>query len=102
VWSAHEHEWVNAMSRDGTVPGLEERRQYLAAHEEIIVAIADGDPGRAAAVAAAHLRNSERPLIAERDVAVNASLLQSPFAAPVANRSRASVRTDAAGTTRES
>jgi GntR family transcriptional repressor for pyruvate dehydrogenase complex len=86
VWSAHEHEWVDQLERDGRIPSLEARQQYLADHERIIAAIADGDPAAAAAVAAAPLRNSERPLLAERDAAVNASLLQSPWSAPALNR----------------
>jgi DNA-binding FadR family transcriptional regulator len=79
VWSAHEHDWVSARTREGSGPTVAERAEYFAPHEEIVEAIAAGDADRAAAIAAAHLRNSERPLIAQTDASVNASLLQSPW-----------------------
>jgi GntR family transcriptional repressor for pyruvate dehydrogenase complex len=92
VWSAHEHEIVNAMTLDGTIPTLEEREQFVTVHEQIIAAIADGDSTRAAAVAAAHLRNAERPLIDRGDTTINASLLQSPRTPAVESRSRKPMR----------
>jgi DNA-binding FadR family transcriptional regulator len=87
VWSAHEHEIVSEMTLDGTSPTLREREEFLKAHEQIIAAIADGDPVRAAAVAAAHLRSAERPLISRGDASINASLLQSPRTPAVESRS---------------
>jgi DNA-binding FadR family transcriptional regulator len=78
VWSAHEHDMVSAMSREGAAPTRAEREEYLVVHEQIVGAIADGDPVHAASVAAAHLRMAERPLIARGDTTINASLLQSP------------------------
>jgi DNA-binding GntR family transcriptional regulator len=79
VWTAHEHEWVSAMSRDGREPTNAERAGFAAMHEQIIVAIADGDVERAGRLAAEHIRRSETPLIAPHDARVDAALVQSPF-----------------------
>jgi DNA-binding FadR family transcriptional regulator len=82
VWTAHEHEWVSAMSRDGREPSNAERIGFATMHEQIIVAIADGDVERAGRLAAEHVRRSETPLIAPHDARVDASLVQSPFGDP--------------------
>lgn len=92
VWSAHEYEIVSEMALEGTIPTVTERQRFLDAHEEIVAAIADGDPVRAAAVAAEHLHDAERPLIARGDASVNASLLQSPRSPAVESRSRRPAR----------
>jgi GntR family transcriptional repressor for pyruvate dehydrogenase complex len=65
LWSDHESNWAEATSAQGEYPALAARNAVLRTHIKITQAIEDGDAARAKHLAARHLHESQRYVLAE-------------------------------------
>ncbi|HEX7097536.1 MAG TPA: FCD domain-containing protein [Acidimicrobiales bacterium] len=74
LWSAHERAWAERTMTEGQFPDIEERRDALRHHAEVLALIEAGDP-RAGEVLRQHLEQSQRyphPLDESRRVDLSA------------------------------
>lgn len=65
MWSQQEREWAARAEEGGRYPSAKARQAVLSAHAGILRAIEKGDEGRAARLARAHLRESQRFALAD-------------------------------------
>ena len=67
LWSNHESNWAEAVDARGAYPEHTAREAVLRTHVKIAEAIEDGDAARARHLAARHLEESQRYVLAQED-----------------------------------